>query len=209
MFTGIISNIGTLTDLIDGKILKARIMCSYDYQSVSEGGSIAHDGVCLTIMNKVQHEKAMSYEVEISNETLSKTNIGERIGGWVIGKEINLEKSLRLGDELGGHIVTGHIDGVAKLVNLENVDKSTQLTFDVPDHLTSFIAPKGSITLNGTSLTVNEINGSLFKVNLIPHTRKVTTWKHCKLGELFNVEIDLLARYLARLYKPMDKNENI
>ena len=151
----------------------------------------------------------MSYEVEVSVETQSKTNIRDKMIGWAIGKKINLEKSLRIGDELGGHIVTGHIDGVAKIVDLENVDNSTKLTFDTPAHLTKYVAPKGSITLNGTSLTVNEVKGSLFTVNIIPHTKKVTTWKNCNLGDFFNLEVDLMARYIARLCKPKDNNENL
>ena len=128
MFTGIISSVGTLTDLEDGEILKARIHCSYAYQTIAEGGSIAHDGICLTVINKMLEENGISYQVEVSTETVSKTNIRHRKGGWAVGKEINLERSLRVGDELGGHIVTGHIDGIAELVGLENVDKSNFLS---------------------------------------------------------------------------------
>ena len=114
-------------------------------------------------------------------------------------KKINLEKSLKIGDELGGHIVTGHIDGVAKLVNCEKVDKSDKLTFECPENLIKFIAKKGSIALNGTSLTVNDVNENLFTVNIIPHTKQVTTWAESSIGDIFNLEIDLLARYLDRL----------
>ena len=209
MFTGIISSIGTLIDLKDGEILKAKIRCSYEYQTVIEGGSIAHDGVCLTVVNKMLEDDGMSYEVEVSTETLSKTNIKKRNGGWAVGKEINLERSLRVGDELGGHIVTGHIDGIAELVRVENIDKSIKLTFKVPDTLTRLIAPKGSIALNGTSLTVNEVNRSLFTVNIIPHTQRVTTWKNCMIGDFFNLEIDLMARYISRLMNPEERNEKI
>ena len=207
MFTGIISSIGTLTDLEDGEILKARIHCSYAYQTIAEGGSIAHDGICLTVINKILEENGISYQVEVSTETVSKTNIRHRKGGWAIGKEINLERSLRVGDELGGHIVTGHIDGIAELVGFENVDKSMKVTFNIPDTFANLIAPKGSVALNGTSLTVNEVNGSLFSVNIIPHTQKVTTWKNCMLGDFFNFEIDLMARYISRLIEAKDGNE--
>ena len=139
------------------------------------------------------------HDVEVSNETVSKTNILNCKKPWVIGKKINLEKSLKIGDELGGHIVTGHIDGVAKLINCEKVDKSDKLTFECPENLIKFIAKKGSIALNGTSLTVNDVNENLFTVNIIPHTKQVTTWAESSIGDIFNLEIDLLARYLDRL----------
>ena len=209
MFTGIISSVGTIIDLEDGKILKARILCPYDSQTIIEGGSIAHDGICLTVINKIPEEMGVSYEVEVSNETLSKTNIKDQESGWFVGREINLEKSLRLGEELGGHIVTGHIDGVTKLINSENVDKSTKLTFQAPENVRKFIAPKGSIALNGTSLTVNEVDDIRFTVNIIPHTRKVTNWKNCQLGQVFNLEIDVMARYIARLYEARNLNGNL
>ena len=209
MFTGIISTIGTLINLENSEILKARILCSYDYKAIEEGTSIAHDGICLTIFNKLKEKEGVSYEVEVSTETQSRTNIRAKKSAWTIGKKINLERSLRLGDELGGHIVTGHVDGVAKLVRSENVDRSTKFTFEIPENFVKFVAPKGSIALNGTSLTVNEVSGSLLTVNVIPHTKKVTTWNHSKIGELFNMEIDLMARYIARLCKPEDKNENL
>jgi len=209
MFTGIISSVGTVIDLEDGKILKARILCPYDYQTIVEGGSIAHDGICLTIINKVREKMGTSYEVEISSETLSKTNIKNKESGWIVGREINLEKSLRLGDELGGHIVTGHIDGVAELISSENVDKSTKLTFHAPDNLKNLIAPKGSIALNGTSLTVNEIDDTVFTVNIIPHTHEVTNWKNCQLGHVFNLEIDVMARYIARLCEHRNINATL
>ncbi len=197
-----------ITYIDHGEIFKAKIISIYDYQNIPEGGSIAHDGICLTVFNKNQEKKGTSYEVEVSNETISKTNIRDKNVGWVVGKKINLEKSLRLGDELGGHIVTGHIDGVVKLVGMEKVDKSNKLTFEAPDEIVNFIAPKGSIALNGTSLTVNEIDGSLFTVNIIPHTMKVTTWEYCKPNDIFNAEVDLMARYIARLFEPRDRNEN-
>ena len=177
----------------------ARISCNYNYSETSEGASICHDGVCLTIFNKRKEEKGFSYEVEVSSETISKSNIIKSKEPWKIGKKVNLEKSLKIGDELGGHIVTGHIDGVAKLINCEKVDKSDKLTFECPENLIKFIAKKGSIALNGTSLTVNDVNENLFTVNIIPHTKQVTTWAESSIGDIFNLEIDLLARYLDRL----------
>ena len=199
MFTGLITDVGRLVSVNKSNILSARIVCNFNYDNTLEGASICHDGVCLTIFNKKIETNGFSYEVEVSNETVSKTNILNSKKPWVIGKKINLEKSLKIGDELGGHIVTGHIDGVAKLVNCEKVDKSDKLTFECPENLIKFIAKKGSIALNGTSLTVNDVNENLFTVNIIPHTKQVTTWADSSIGDKFNVEIDLLARYLDRL----------
>ena len=199
MFTGLITNIGTILSVDKSKIIKARITCNYDYNGISDGSSISHDGICLTVFNKIREKDGISYEVEVSNETVSKTNIINSNSPWKVGKTINLEKSLRIGDELGGHLVTGHIDGVAKLISIEKVDKSNIITFEAPKNLIKYIAVKGSIALNGTSLTVNEVNNYLFTVNIIPHTQKVTTWKDSRVGDLFNLEIDLLARYIDRL----------
>ena len=199
MFTGLITDVGRLVSVNKSNIFNARIICNFNYDKTLEGASISHDGICLTIFNKKLETNGFSYEVEVSNETVSKTNILNSKKPWVIGKKINLEKSLKIGDELGGHIVTGHIDGVAKLVNCEKVDKSDKLIFECPDNLIKFIAKKGSIALNGTSLTVNEVNKNLFTVNIIPHTKQVTTWGESSIGDIFNVEIDLLVRYLDRL----------
>ena len=199
MFTGLISDIGTLIKVNKDKIFSARISCNYDFDNTSEGASICHDGVCLTIFDKIKEKNGFSYKVEISDETLSKTNILNPTNPWNVGKKINLEKSLKIGEELGGHIVTGHIDGVAQLINIKKIDKSEKLTFKLPNELQKFIAVKGSIAINGTSLTVNGIDKNLFTVNIIPHTQKVTTWSEIKKNDLFNIEIDLLARYIERL----------
>ena len=199
MFTGLITDIGTLVSVSKSKIFSARISSNYNYAETSEGASICHDGVCLTIFNRRKEEKGFSYEVEVSNETISKSNIIESKEPWKIGKKVNLEKSLKIGDELGGHIVTGHVDGVAKLIESKKIDESHKLTFECPEKLIKFIAVKGSIALNGTSLTVNDVSKNLFTVNIIPHTKQVTTWKDSKTGDLFNLEIDLLARYMERL----------
>lgn len=193
MFTGIITDIGTVQAVEMRGDMRARIGCGYDMATVDLGASIACDGVCLTVVDKGTD----TFTVDISAETLSKTNIGAR--GWPAGRRLNLERALRVGDELGGHIVSGHVDGVAHVVELRDEGDSLRLTFDAPRHLSRFIAPKGSVALNGTSLTVNEVEGTRFGINLIPHTRHVTTWGDVAVGDAINLEIDTLARYVARL----------
>lgn len=191
MFTGIITDIGIVRSLHQEGDLRARIGARYDMQSVDLGASIASDGVCLTVVAKGSDW----YEVQVSAETVSKTNLGD----WAEGRRVNLERALRLGDELGGHIVSGHVDGVAEVVALTDEGDSTRIRFRVSDTLAGFIAPKGSVALNGTSLTVNEVEGAEFGVNLIPHTKQVTNWGDVALGDRINIEIDTLARYVARL----------
>lgn len=191
MFTGIITDIGTVRALDHRGDLRARIGCGYNMGGVALGASIACDGVCLTVVDK----GADWFDVDISAETLAKTNLS----AWATGARVNLERALRVGDELGGHIVSGHVDGVATIIAERNEGDSTRLTFEAPAHLARFIAPKGSVALNGTSLTVNEVEGTRFGVNLIPHTQAVTTWGDAKVGDAVNLEIDTLARYVARL----------
>ncbi len=193
MFTGIVTDIGEVIDLEMRGDIKARIKTNYDTDTIDDGASIACDGVCLTAIDFGPDW----FDVEISAETVSKTNVG--MNKWFIGKRINLERALKLGDELGGHIVSGHVDGVATVVNMSNEGDSTRISIQAPGDLAKFIAPKGSVTLNGTSLTVNEVNGNTFGVNLIPHTKQVTTWGDVKTGDALNLEIDTLARYVARL----------
>ncbi|HHC29346.1 MAG TPA: riboflavin synthase, partial [Rhodobacterales bacterium] len=135
------------------------------------------------------------YEVDISAETLSKTNLG----AWAEGRRVNLERALKVGDELGGHIVSGHVDGVAEVILMQTEGDSTRVQFRAPEALAKFIAPKGSVALNGTSLTVNEVQGAIFGVNLITHTKEVTNWGEVAVGDKVNLEIDTLARYVARL----------
>ncbi|MDO5646454.1 riboflavin synthase [Paracoccus sp. (in: a-proteobacteria)] len=191
MFTGIITDIG-LVQLIESRgDLRARIGCGYDMAGVDLGASIACNGVCLTVVAK----GGDWFDVDISAETLSKTNLG----GWTVGSRVNLERALRVGDELGGHIVSGHVDGVAQIVDARPEGDSLRLTFDAPADLARFIAPKGSVALNGTSLTVNDVADTRFGVNLIPHTQQVTTWGDAAVGDAVNLEIDTLARYVARL----------
>lgn len=193
MFTGIVTDIGEVIDLEMRGDIKARIKTAYDTDTIDEGASIACDGVCLTVIEI----GADWFDVEISAETVSKTNVG--MNKWFAGKRLNLERALKLGDELGGHIVSGHVDGVAMVINMADEGDSTRITIKAPSDLAKFIAPKGSVTLNGTSLTVNEVSGDTFGVNLIPHTKQVTTWGDVKAGDALNLEIDTLARYVARL----------
>lgn len=191
MFTGIITDIGTVTSLEKKGDLRARIACSFDTGDIDLGASIASDGVCLTVV-------ALGpdwYDVDISAETVARTNIGD----WNVGTRVNLERALRVGDELGGHIVSGHVDGVAEVVSVAEEGDSTRVGLRTPGHLSRFIAPKGSVALNGTSLTVNEVEGDVFGINFIPHTKEATTWGAVKVGDRVNLEIDTLARYVARL----------
>ena len=196
MFTGIISDIGTILAVEQRGDLRARVGTSFDVDTIDIGASIACDGVCLTVI-ATGREPQNWFDVEISAETIAKTNIGQN--GWAVGKSINLERALKVGDELGGHIVSGHVDGVATVVSVTDEGDSTRVLFRAPDDLARFIAPKGSVALNGTSLTVNEVDGHEFGVNLIPHTKLVTTWGQVGVGDPINLEIDTLARYVARL----------
>ena len=191
MFTGIITDIGEIIELEQRGDLRARIKTSYDPSTIDLGASIASDGCCLTVIRLGEDW----YDVEISAESVAKTNIGN----WVVGKKINLERALKVGDELGGHIVSGHVDGVAEIVAMKDEGDSTRISFRAPADLAKFIAEKGSVTLNGTSLTVNEVDGATFGINVIPHTQQVTTWGEAKVGDKVNLEIDTLARYVARL----------
>ena len=191
MFTGIITDIGTITELTQEGDLRARITCGYDTSGIDMGASIASDGVCLTVVDLGPDW----YEVQVSRETVDMTNLGD----WKQGRRVNLERALRVGDELGGHIVSGHVDGVAEVVAMRDEGDSTRVTLRAPEALARFIAPKGSVALNGTSLTVNEVDGCDFGINFIPHTKVSTTWGDTAVGDRVNLEIDTLARYVARL----------
>ncbi|MBZ4023426.1 riboflavin synthase [Rhodobacter sp. TJ_12] len=191
MFTGIVTDLGEIVSLENTGDLRARIRSSYDMTTVDIGASIAHAGVCLTIIATGPDW----YEVQISGETVSKTNIGD----WAVGKRINLERALKVGDELGGHIVSGHVDGVAEITAMVDEGESTRFTFRAPEALAKYIAPKGSVALDGCSLTVNEVDGCSFGINFIPHTKAVTSFGASKVGDKVNLEIDTLARYVARL----------
>jgi len=194
MFTGIVTDVGTVSSVKKTGDLRARITTAFDTDRIDIGASIACSGVCLTVVALGDDW----FEVDISAETLSKTNLGGD-AGWAEGSRVNLERSLRVGDELGGHIVSGHVDGVAEVVSITDEGDSTRILFEAPEALAKFIAPKGSVALDGTSLTVNEVDGNRFGVNLIPHTKEVTTWGGVKAGDMINLEVDTLARYVARL----------
>ncbi len=196
MFTGIITDIGEVLVVRQEGDLRARIATSYDVSGIDIGASIACDGVCLTVVALGESPRGW-FEVQVSAETVSRSSIGRE--AWVPGRRINLERALRVGDELGGHIVSGHVDGVAEITALREEGGSARVTLRAPDDLGRFIAPKGSVALNGTSLTVNEVEGADFGVNIIPHTREVTTWGQAAVGDAVNLEIDTLARYVARL----------
>ena len=191
MFTGIITDVGTIRSVVQRGDLRIEIATGYDVTRVDMGASIACDGVCLTVGEKTSD----SFCVDVSAESSRLTNIG----GWKTGRPINLERALKVGDELGGHIVSGHVDGVAEIIALRDEGDSTRVTLRAPEALAKFIAPKGSVALNGTSLTVNEVNGTDFGINFIPHTKAVTTWGSAAVGHRVNLEIDTLARYVARL----------
>lgn len=196
MFTGIISDVGRIVsvDEISGGI-RTRIATSYAVESIEIGASIACGGPCHTVVNKGGGISDCWFEVESTTETLSVTTVGQ----WQPGDRVNLERSLRMGDELGGHLVTGHIDATAVVLEEQTKGDAVQLRLGVPDNLMGFIAPKGSIALDGTSLTVNEVEGETFTVMLIPHTREVTTWSDRHAGDRVNLEVDMMARYAARL----------
>lgn len=198
MFTGIITDIGEVSRVEMRGDMRARISCHYEMAGVDLGASIACDGICLTVVEKGSDW----FDVDISAETISKTNIGAN--GWAPGRRLNLERALRVGDELGGHIVTGHVDAVGRIVGVDPVGDSVKLTVEAPASLAPHIAPKGSITLDGISLTVNDVadqpeGTAHFTLNIIPHTQEMTTLNEVAVGRPVNLEIDVLARYLARM----------
>jgi riboflavin synthase len=197
MFTGIISDVGEVIKRVGGVFT---IRSHYDPSSIALGASISHDGCCLTVTAVTPHTGGCLFTLDVSNETLGKTTLGD----WKPGRAVNLERALRAGDELGGHIVSGHVDGVARITGVSTDGESQRFEFEVPPELARFIAPKGSVALDGTSLTVNEVfgnnaSGNCFGVNIIPHTLTVTTWGRKTAGDRINLEIDLFARYVARL----------
>ena len=199
MFTGIITDVGRLLSIETAGDTTMRIATRHDVTRVELGASIACNGVCLTVVatgtDGVVGPEQGWFSVQASAETLSKTTLGD----WVVGQPVNLERALRVGDELGGHIVSGHVDGVARIIDLRPEGDSLRVRLRAPDALAGFIAPKGSVALDGTSLTVNEVEGAEFGVNLIAHTRKVTNWGQLAQGDAVNIEIDTIARYVARL----------
>jgi riboflavin synthase len=196
MFTGIVTDVGKVRHIEKRGDTHVAISTAYDVSQIDMGASIACSGICMTVVDK-GNEKDRWFAVTASGETLSKTTLSQ----WKVGDPVNLERPMRVGDEFGGHIVTGHIDAVAEIVRVVPEGESTRMTFEVPVNLARFVAPKGSVALDGVSLTVNDVDGTRFGVNIIPHTFKVTTFGRAKPGVKVNFEIDLLARYVSRLVK--------
>ena len=194
MFTGLVSDVGEVRKTEKRGDTHLVIATNYDVDAIGVGASIACSGICLTVTSKGSGDDRW-FAVTASAETSSKTTIGE----WMVGRRINLERPLRLGDELGGHIVAGHVDGVARIVQIRPEGESKRMTVEIPATLARYVAPKGSVALDGVSLTVNEIDGARFAVNVIPHTLSVTTLGDAVIGSRLNFEADLLARYVARL----------
>ena len=194
MFTGIVTDVGTVSDIAGNEGRRIRLNAPRLNQRLEPGASIACDGVCLTAVGSEIGELPW-FDVDASVETLSKTNISS----WHVGTRVNLERPLRVGDELGGHIVAGHIDGVAEIAGIEQEGESWRIRLRSTQELAQFIAPKGSVALNGVSLTVNEVEGDIFGVNLIPFTLDKTNWRDAKIGSFVNMEADLIARYVSRM----------
>ncbi|MDO9126010.1 MAG: riboflavin synthase [Parvibaculum sp.] len=204
MFTGIITDVGRIRAVERRGDARFTIGTAYDAEGIDLGASIACAGCCLTVVDKGHDEAGNWFAVDVSAESLACTTLGT----WSEGTAVNLERALKAGDELGGHIVSGHVDGVGHIVDIRPDGDSMRFAFEAPEGLGRFIAPKGSVTLNGTSLTVNEVEdpkpggnagGTRFGINIIPHTQAVTTWGMAKAGVPVYLEIDMLARYVARL----------
>ena len=198
MFTGIVTDIGEITSLrptAQGQLHRLRIACRYDRATIADGASIACNGVCLTVVASGTNEAKTWFDVDAAAETLGMTTAKH----WAVGTKLNLERALKIGDELGGHIVAGHADGIATVVSRDDLPDMSRFTFKTTRELARFIAPKGSITLDGVSLTVNTVQDVTFSVLIIPHTLNVTTLSGWRAGSEVNIEVDLMARYAARL----------
>ena len=197
MFTGIVTDVGTVESVSPLKEgIRLRVATAYDPSTIDMGASISHAGICLTVTAlPTEGSNGRWFEVEAWEEALRLTTIGN----WQEGSRINLERSLKIGDELGGHIVSGHVDGKAEILAVTAEGDATRYRLRAPEHLAKFVAPKGSIALDGTSLTVNAVDGTDFDVLLIRHTLEVTTWGERRAGDFVNFEVDTMARYAARL----------
>ena len=198
MFTGIVTDLGTVRAVTRNGDTRFTFSTAYDTATIAIGASICCSGACMTVIETGPDWFAIS----ASGESLSRTTMGD----WAVGTPVNFERALSLGDELGGHIVSGHVDGLATIVEMRPEGDSIRYTFEAPRTLARFIASKGSVALDGTSLTVNEVDGARFGVNIIPHTQEVTTWGQSKVGDKVNLEIDTLARYVARLAEMQDQD---
>jgi riboflavin synthase len=196
MFTGIISDVGEVIEMRqDGERNRLTIASAYPTRSIDVGASIANSGACLTVVGVEPHRVGSAIAYDVGAETLAVTTLRE----WRVGGRVNLERALKVGDELGGHMVSGHVDGIAEIVARRDFDGMAHFTFRAPKGLAKFIAVKGSVALDGASLTVNAVDGDKFEVLLIPHTLQVTTWGERKAGDKVNIEVDQMARYAARL----------
>ncbi len=196
MFTGIVDAQGKITSVnMSENGMRARIEAPYDAEKISLGASISCHGVCLTVIDRSSLTEGGWFDVDISPETINVTNLKN----WAEGSQINLERAMKMGDEIGGHIVSGHVDGIAEIKEITHLGENTVIKMEAPKELARFIAAKGSVCLDGTSLTVNNVDGCEFEINLIPHTIAVTSWKSAKIGDAINLEIDMLARYVSRL----------
>ena len=191
MFTGIVTHIGSVRQIIKGGDTRLEITVPFETGDLDIGASVACSGACMTVIEK----GADWFAVSVSGESLAKTTLGR----WHRGTAVNLERALKAGDEIGGHIVSGHVDDVGALVSMAREGDSTRMTFEAPESLRQFIASKGSITIDGISLTVNDVGPAKFDINVIPHTQEVTTLGDRQVGDAVNLEIDMLARYVARL----------
>ena len=195
MFTGIVSGIGRIISISRDQELTLQVATKYDPETIKIGASIACSGVCLTVVDTGRENGTNWFSVDVSGETLASTTLGE----WKVEQEINLERSLMLSEELGGHLVSGHVDGVGRVVSVADVGASTQLGIELPTALKRYVARKGSIAVDGVSLTINDVNDCKFDVNVIPHTLSVTTLGAAATGSRVNIEVDMLARYVARM----------
>ncbi|MEN9856592.1 MAG: hypothetical protein RLZZ157_1718 [Pseudomonadota bacterium] len=197
MFTGIITDIGTIiqADLTQGKDAVFVIASQYDPVSLSLGASISHEGVCLTLVSFEPHDTGSIWTVQVSEESLTLTTARS----WAKGTRLNLEQALRMGDSLGGHMVSGHIDGLGEILEIVPENDSHRVKIKLPDNLARYIVPKGSVAINGISLTVNAVEDNVFGINVIPHTWTVTTLGQAQVGDLVNLEVDQLARYVDRI----------
>ncbi|MGB7976887.1 MAG: riboflavin synthase [Roseiarcus sp.] len=196
MFTGIVSDVGQIIDITpSGELSRLRVASAYDAGTIPPGASIANSGACLTVVGVEPRGASSVIAFDLGAETLAVTTLGQ----WRAGGRVNLERSLKVGDELGGHMVSGHVDGTAEILSRRDFDGMAHFRFRAPEGLSKFIAVKGSVALDGTSLTVNAVEGDMFEALLIPHTLMVTTWGERKAGDKVNIEVDQMARYAARL----------
>ena len=200
MFTGIVTDVGKVTGIVEGNdVRRISIDSAYDPATIAIGASISCAGVCMTVVSLAAGGRGAVFDVEAAPETLAVTNVQS----WAVGTRVNLERPLKVGEELGGHIVAGHVDGLARIVDREDLGETTRFLFEVPRDLSRYIAPKGSVSLDGTSLTINGVAGDRFDCLIIPHTLKVTTWGERQVGDSVHLEVDTIARYVARLVQPV------